>query len=245
VNQPKPSSAGSIALLIPAAGSSRRMGGEIKKEYRLLDGRPILIHSLLPFLATAAPKEIVITLPQGDRETVETLLNTHFPDHPKQLFPFLKKIRLIEGGTTRQDSVRLGLAAFTSIHDIILIHDGARPWISPEVIRRVIETTRLYGACIPVVPSTDAMKQIAPDGTITAHLSRAFTVGAQTPQGFHHAAITEAHRHAAEDGIEYIDDSEIYSRYIGPVHSVRGDQTNIKITFPSDLKEKKEHPPCE
>lgn len=232
------------------------MGGEIKKEYRLLDGRPVFLHSLITFLITAPPDEIVITVPPGDHETVKSLLETHFPsrpdeldqpgqpgrpahpshmDQPARLRPFLEKIQLVEGGSTRQDSVRFGLEAFTAAHDIVLIHDGARPWISPEVIRRVIETTRLHGASIPVAPSTNAMKQISPDGTIEAHLSRAATVGAQTPQAFRYTEIVEAHRHAAEDGIEYVDDSEIYHRYIGPVHTVQGDLANIKITFPSDL----------
>lgn len=232
MNRPKVSSPISIALLITAAGSSQRMGGEIKKEYRLLDGVPVLLHSLFTFLTAAASDEIVITIPPGDRETVSALLDTHFPNH---LGSFLEKIQLVEGGATRQDSVRLGLTAFTAPHDIVLIHDGARPWISPEVIRQVIEATMLHGACIPVVPSTNAMKRIASDGTIEAHLPRAFTVGAQTPQAFRHTEIAEAHRHAAEDGIEYIDDSEIYHRYIGPVHTVPGDLANIKITFPSDL----------
>jgi 2-C-methyl-D-erythritol 2,4-cyclodiphosphate synthase/2-C-methyl-D-erythritol 4-phosphate cytidylyltransferase len=213
------------------------MGGEIKKEYRLLNGRPVLLHSLITFLTVVSPAEIVLTIPAGDQESVRTLLNTHFTDLPYELRPFLKKIKLVVGGNTRQESVRRGLEVFSTDHDIVIIHDGARPWISPELVRQVIETAMLYGACIPVVPSTNAMKRIAPDGTIEAHLPRAVTVGAQTPQAFRLASILEAHRLAAEDGIEYIDDSEIYHRYIGPVYTVPGELTNIKITYPTDLPE--------
>ncbi len=229
---PKVSSSKTIALLITAAGSSRRMGSTVKKEYRLVNGRPVLLHSLITFLRTGLIGEVVLTIPRGDQNTVESLLKNHLPP---DLRHFLDRTTLVEGGETRQESVRLGLSAFREPHQLVLIHDGARPWVTVEVIMKVIEGTRLHGACIPVVSTPNAMKQISPDGGISVHLPRESTVGAHTPQGFLYEDILVGHRHAAEDGVSYIDDSEIYSRYTGRVFTVEGDRRNRKITFPEDI----------
>lgn len=207
------------------------MGSEGKKEYRSISGLPVLIHCLIPFLHTDFFSQIIITIPKDDHDRVSSLLL----DLPKGLHPHLSLIKLAEGGATRQASVLCGLESVDCDPKIVLIHDGARPWVSTSTIEEVTAAADRYGACIPVVPSTDAMKQIRSDGVISAHLRRAETVCAQTPQGFGYSDILQAHYQAARDGTFYIDDSEIYSRYIGDVHTVDGDRENRKITFPTDF----------
>jgi 2-C-methyl-D-erythritol 4-phosphate cytidylyltransferase/2-C-methyl-D-erythritol 4-phosphate cytidylyltransferase/2-C-methyl-D-erythritol 2,4-cyclodiphosphate synthase len=207
------------------------MGGGLKKEYRSLGGIPVLLRSLLPFFSLPALMHTVITLPEGDVSYVETLLE----NLPEEHLGRREEITLITGGKERSASVRQGLDAFPETPEYVLIHDGARPWVTAELVSRVAETMYRYGACIPALPSADAMKEIDEEGVIRRHLSRRFTVGAQTPQGFRYREIVAAHRDAAGDGRSYIDDSEIYSRYIGAVRTVDGDPANVKITYPRDL----------
>lgn len=191
-----------------------------------------MLRTLMPFLQTGFFTQIVITIPEGHRERVRSLLEEYLPS---ELQRYLDKIKLTEGGASRQESVKNGLLAFEQSPKFVLIHDGARPWIDSILIRRVLTQTEEHDACIPVIPSTDAMKQISPDRVITNHLERASTVSAQTPQGFRYDQIISAHQKAAEDDKEYIDDSEIYSHYVGPVYTVEGDLENRKITYLTDL----------
>ena len=121
---------------------------------------------------------------------------------------------------------------------IVLIHDGARPWITETIIREVYQKTVETGAAIPVVPSVNAMKTINSQGIIISHLKREFTVAAQTPQGFVFTKILISHKSASSDGLEYIDDAEIYSKYIGDTATCPGDTANRKITYLSDMKGK-------
>lgn len=226
-DRPQPATTG---LVLTAAGSSSRMGGG-KKEYRDLYGMPVLLHSLLTFFTLPSLTQTVITIPAGDKAYVERLLGML----PERFADRRSAVTLTSGGASRSDSVLRGLESFPEVPEHVLIHDGARPWISAELITRVLETTARYGACIPVVPATNAMKSIDEEGVIRAHLPRRSTVAAQTPQGFSYRSILAAHRRAAADDTTYIDDSEIYSRYVGEVHTVPGDPENIKITYARDL----------
>jgi len=219
------------ALIITAAGSSRRMGEGEKKEYRSLKGKPVLIQTLLPFLQTGLFSQVIITIPPGHKSRVDRLLQ----QLPQEQQHWLDKISLMEGGASRQASVFAGLKACSSEPRFVLIHDGARPWATAMLIRRVLFDTEEHGASIPIVPSTDAMKQISPSGYIHSHLARKETVCAQTPQGFAFETILSAHRQAASDNTECIDDAEVYARFIGPVHTVEGERNNLKITYPDDF----------
>ncbi len=220
------------ALIITAAGSSSRMGEGEKKEYRPLNGKPVLIQTLLPFIQTGLFSQVVITIPSGHKDRVKKLL-TQLPQEQHQ---WIEKIILIEGGASRQESVYEGLkACSSSTPRFVLIHDGARPWTSAMLIRRVLFDTEEHGASIPIVPSTDAMKQINPAGYIEAHLPRQQTVCAQTPQGFSFNSILSAHREAEGQRSDFLDDAEVYAHFIGEVHTVEGERENIKITYPGDF----------
>ena len=217
------------AAIVTAAGSSRRMGEDEKKEYRLLAGVPVLARAVLPFIESARFARILITVPPGQVSRVSSLLSGHVP---------LEGILFEEGGPTRQVSVFRGLAALAADPpSVVLIHDGARPWISPELIERVLRETERFGACVPVVEANEAVKQTGDSRIIERHFSRHAMRLAQTPQGFLFDRILAAHRQAADAGVQCSDDAEIYGLFAGQVSSVAGDIANRKITYPFDLEE--------
>jgi 2-C-methyl-D-erythritol 4-phosphate cytidylyltransferase len=214
------------SAIITAAGSSKRMKGKGKKEFRVIKGRTVLERAVLPFVISEEFEHICVTYPEGKKEEMEKSLHRiNFP------------ISYVQGGSTRQASVFNALKTLKETKsDLVLIHDGARPHISEDLIERVLKGTIDRGNSTPVTPSTSAMKLITPLGDIEQHLIRNKTVSAQTPQGFSFPELLEAHEKADADMNEYIDDSEIWSVYIGPSHTVEGDPENIKITYQGDLK---------
>ncbi len=183
----------------------------------------MLARAIAPLAEYCHP--LVVTLPAGQ-----------MPSAGKLLKPYFNDLILIEGGNLRSESVYLALKRLESYSpDIVLIHDGARPWASGSLVRRVIEETRNHGACIPVIGVTEAPKLVDREGFLVKNLKRSETKVAQTPQGFLFPAILKAHAAASSENISYIDDAEVYSNYIGPVYTITGETENKKITFPEDL----------
>jgi 2-C-methyl-D-erythritol 4-phosphate cytidylyltransferase len=215
------------AAIITAAGTSSRMGNTIKKEFLPLDGKPVLLHTVERFLDTGLFFMCGVTFREDEESEMIDILR-----------PLLegKRITMIRGGDTRQKSVLNGLEALVESGPLhVLIHDGARPWVSEETVRLVLDATVARGAAAPVVPAVNALKVINEDGVLQEHLSRETVMGVQTPQGFGYQDILQAHRKAASDGMAYIDDTEIYSRYCGNVYAVPGDPNNRKITYSHDM----------
>lgn len=216
-----------LAGVITSAGSSQRWGGTEKKEYAALGGRPVLAHAVLPFLDVDPEMILVLTVPAGHVERVGKLLAAHLPP---------ARLRLVEGGSSRQASVHLGLESLCDDPpELVLIHDGARPWVSAALIRRVVEAARLHGACVPVLEPCEAPKLVGPSGLVLADLSRHLVQLAQTPQGFLFERILEAHRRAGADARAHLDDAGVYAAFCGPVWTVAGEPANRKITYPRDL----------
>lgn len=179
------------------------------------------------FFAMKELEKIVVVVPKSEHGRAAAALEPMYP---------CDRIEFSEGGRRRQESVYMGLQRLTRYRPrYVLIHDAARPWVSKSVIRRVLDALPTHGACAPVIPAADALKHINEQGFITSHLNRATTLAVQTPQGFSFNEILEAHLKAANDGIPYIDDTEIFNRYIGNVYTVVGEPENRKITFPHDL----------
>lgn len=218
------------AVIITAAGSSRRMGTGKKKEFQKINDQTVLMMSVKPFIESKLFFDYVVVLSIEEMEEGSNLLSP--------LFEF-GNFTFIPGGITRQESVYHGLQALEKkAPDVVLIHDGARPWITETVIKKVYHKTVRTGAAIPVIPSINAMKTINSQNIIVSNLKREYTVAAQTPQGFIFNKILTGHETASSDGLEYIDDAEIYSKYIGSAATVPGDTANIKITYLSDMKGK-------
>lgn len=228
------------ALLLTAAGSSSRFASSApapgKKEYLSIGGLPVLFLAMRSFLHIPDIVSITVTVPGGDEERARSLLSG--TDGFSELLGE-RELQIVPGGTTRQASVLAGLAAMETLKsppELVLIHDGARPWATAELIRRVIAGCGQTGAAVPVIPSTSAMKERGADGTIVRHLVREATVEAQTPQGFRFGPILAAHRAVEGDGRLYIDDAEVFAAVCGPVLTVEGDPANRKITYGSDLQ---------
>lgn len=237
------------AAVICAAGSSSRMGG-IKKEYQKLKSAGIsadikeitvLGASVRAFAAVPSVEIIVIVICAN----TETAAREAVP--PEFLTAERPKLFFTNGGKTRRASVFNALS-FLSAHSprYVLIHDGARPWVSPLLVENIIEGVKKYGAVIPLLPLTDTPKECdAPfefgsafpqkSAFVKTHLKRANTGIAQTPQGFRFPEILCAHEKAAcvEDE-EFTDDAEVWGRFCGPVAVIAGSQENKKITFPED-----------
>lgn len=213
------------AAVVTAAGASTRMGGT-KKEFRSLDGVPVLALAVRPFLAGA--RRVVVTLPPGRLSEAAALLEAHLD---------LSAIALVEGGATRQESVRRALLALADDPpDLVLIHDGARPWLSARLLARVLVATERHDACVPVLEASEAVKEIEA-AFVRRHLPRHAIALAQTPQGFAYRGILAAHEKAHAEGLSFVDDAEVYARFAGPVAWVPGDSANRKITFVEDLEE--------
>jgi 2-C-methyl-D-erythritol 4-phosphate cytidylyltransferase len=217
----------SDAVIITAAGSSKRWADQQKKEYASLDGRPVLHRTIEPFLEITPALKVIVTLPPADIPAVRKLLRPQIDTD---------RIHLVAGGKSRQESVRLGLESLRERPPrLILIHDGARPWIDGDLIQRVLEGTRRWGACIPVVETSEAPKRIGPSGLILEDLNRDEYKLAQTPQGFLYNRILEAHRRVKDTPHLFLDDAEVYAVFWGGVFTVPGDRKNRKITFKEDL----------
>ena len=223
-----------LSVIITAAGSSNRMGSNTKKEYLPLNKGTILSESAKAFLTNLNCSLLVITTPankinqtldalKADSEVVALLENT--------------KLCITEGGASRQESVYKGLLAVKEElpqTDIVLIHDGARPFVSEEIVKSVFEAAVEFGASVPGIAPVDTQKIVDSEGFITTHLHRNMMCAVQTPQGFDFAKLLIAHEKAAWDKIEYTDDTEIWGKYNGTVKVVKGDEKNKKITFISD-----------
>ena len=244
------------AVIIVAAGSSTRMGMGRKKEYLALSGKPVIQHTCEAFLSSERFHYMCIVAPPSGIGTARRILGP-FLQRATAMYsvnaaggtgdsaghsaaddagPVQLAVSFTEGGATRQQSVLNGLRALEpAAPDYILIHDGARPWISTDCICTVLDQTAVHGACAPVIVPPDAIKRIDADGFISDHFSRKDTLGIQTPQGFRFRDILQAHEAAAVDGWKYIDDTEIYSRYVEPVFTVAGEAANRKITYAHDF----------
>ncbi len=239
-----------IALIIAAAGSSARMGGTVKKELLPLPGTDATVISSATeaFLSALPVCTVLVTVPpRGGIEMTERMRNALFaspritdifsrkPDAPELIFT--------EGGESRQESVFHALKKLASgaeTPDIVLIHDGARPFVTPDIVTGVYRGVLEHGAAVCAVPAVDTQKETDGTGKITAHLDRSRIAAVQTPQGFRFAQLLAAHEKAAADGGVYTDDTEIWDKYVSPVYIVPGSPENRKITYASDLPCKKE-----
>lgn len=245
----------SVAAVICAAGSSRRMGG-VKKEYLPLkpglgEQKPltVLYAAVSEFSVCSEIGPIVVTLPPNYADKENAVLSG-LMEELRLIDP--QRIMFVEGGPTRRVSVHNALSHLEQYNpSYVLIHDGARPWIKKSLIENVISAVIKYGAVIPALPLTETPKELyssletndlpasAAGNFIKRHLRRAELCLAQTPQGFKFGEILFAHEKAAEKEkqghAEYTDDAELWGEFIGEVAVIPGDPENRKITYPEDL----------
>lgn len=193
-----------------------------------LGGRPVIAHSLLAFDQCPQIDGIILALPSED-----------IPMVTADILPPLdlkKTIRLVSGGAERQDSVFNGLRSLQPDCQIVAIHDGVRPFITPDRISACIDAARRSGAAILGIPAFDTLKRVAGDGAITETIDRQHIWLAQTPQAFRTDLIIEAHRRARADNVIGTDDAALVERLGVKVNIIAGSRKNIKITTPEDLE---------
>ena len=211
----------SVALIV-AAGRGHRFGGEMPKQYTQLDGAPVLRHTVMAFLSQPKIDHVRVVIHPDDMGLYEAATEGLGLKTP------------IFGGEERQDSVRLGLQQIADdAPDFVLIHDGARPYISADVISRVLDALGSAAGAIPTLPLTDTIKRVI-DGKIVATEDRSELWRAQTPQGFRYSDILNAHLKLIGQSLS--DDAAICEAVGLSVVRVDGDDTNVKITTLSDIQ---------
>lgn len=213
-------------LLIAAAGSGRRMGADGNKLLLQVAGRPVLAWTLDAALACPAIRWIGIVGQPVDAEPIAAIVTAAHPDRP---------VEWILGGDTRQESVSRGLAALPPGAEGVLIHDGARCLVEPELLERCVAAVAGGAAVIAATPVTDTIKQVDGGGTITATPDRSALWAAQTPQGFPVAQLRQAHATATAEGWSVTDDAALFERLGLPVQVLQAPPSNIKLTTPFDL----------
>ena len=217
----------SVTVLIPAAGMGSRMGAAVNKQYLTLADRPVLAHTLTLFDHHPAIDHICIVSPEEEIDYCRAEV--------VERFGFTKVRNLIPGGAERQDSVYNGLSACAAADsDIILIHDGVRPFFPSGCIEEVVTAAERTGACVVGVPVKDTIKEVA-EGLIRSTPDRRRLWHAQTPQAFVFGLIRDAHERARREGFRGTDDASLVERIGHPVAMIEGSYRNIKITTPEDL----------
>src|SRR5512146_653218 len=220
-----------VFVILPAAGLGTRMAGPQPKQFLALDGVPILIHSLRAFAAVPRVSSIFVAVRKTETERVRSQIAE---------YGFADRVKVVEGGDNRQQSVLNALDALPAEpEDIVLVHDAVRPLIDAATIERTIDAVAELGAAIVGLPAVDTIKQVertAHGALITATIPREYVVLAQTPQGFRYGILQRAFSEAVADGFVGTDEASIVERAGNPVAVVHGSQVNLKITQPGDLE---------
>lgn len=213
--------------IIPAGGSGRRLKADKAKQYLLLDEQPILVHSLRVFELAEIINEIIVVVPENDIEFVgEELVRKN---------GFKKVTNVVAGGAERQDSVKNGLAAVSEGCDIVVIHDGVRPFVKGEMISSIVKAAGEYHAASIGVKVKDTVKETQNDCIVRKTLPRQNLWLTQTPQAFKYSVLQKAYAAAMNDGYYGTDDASLVERIGIKVKMVAGSYENIKITTPEDL----------
>ncbi|MEU4112885.1 2-C-methyl-D-erythritol 4-phosphate cytidylyltransferase [Kitasatospora sp. NPDC028055] len=232
-------SAAVAAAVVPAAGRGERLGPGAPKALRELGGVPLLVHAVRALARSRAVGLVVVAAPADGVAEVVALLDGHGLDG--------KDFRVVAGGATRQESVRLGLAAIPEDVEIVLVHDAARPLVPVEVVDAVAAAVRAGApAVVPAVPLADTVKRVEPNPgrpePVLDTPERATLRAVQTPQGFDRATLVEVHAKAlaeeaagGADAVPVTDDAGLVERYGGTVVVVPGHEEAFKVTRPLDL----------
>lgn len=216
------------SVIIPAGGSGKRFGSELPKQFTELDGIPVIIRTIQVFEQVEEIDAIIV------------VVHTEWFTKTKKLveeYGFKKVKEVVIGGLERQDSVFNGLNSKTAKDsEIVLVHDAVRPFVSTELIKRVIETAEDNGAVIPAVKPSETIKEITAKNIVVKTIDRSRLSLIQTPQGFWYDIIANAYEKAKNASFNGTDSASLVE-FIGfKITAVPGEETNIKITTPFDMK---------
>lgn len=216
-----------VSVIIAAAGKGKRMKAERNKQYLYLEDRPILVHTVSVFERCKEVDEIIIVT--GEKE-VEFCYNEIV-----KKYSFKKVVKVIAGGLERQDSVYAGILALSPQCEIVMVHDGARPFVTKAQVLKSIEAAQRYTAVGIGVPVKDTIKVVDDQGMIKDTPDRKTLWAMQTPQTFTYSVLRKAYESALQGGFVGTDDTGLVERIGIPVKMLEGTYENIKITTPEDI----------
>lgn len=214
-----------IIAVVPAAGLGKRLGPGTNKPFQMLLGKPLIVWTMEILEGCPEIKEIVPVLKVEDMDAGTELFDR---------YNFSKIRRIVKGGAERQDSVYNGLRELDGKADIVFIHDGARPFVSRDIVRNSISAIKGFDGVVVGVPVKDTIKE-AEDGVIKKTLPRKPLWAVQTPQVFLYEPLMRAYNKAMEDKFYSTDDSALVERLGGRIKIIMGSYENLKITTPEDM----------
>ena len=213
--------------LIPSAGSGSRMGTKAKKPYLSLLDKPILAHTLLSFEQCPHINEVVLIVAEDEIDYCKTSI--------VEPFKIRKVNKIIAGGPKRQDSVWEGLKTLNDDCELVMIHDGVRPFVSQEILKKSVHETANSGATVVAVPVKDTIKIVSMKAEVLETIDRSRIWAVQTPQTFTRDVLKRAYEKAYNDRFYGTDDASLVERLGVKVKIIPGSYDNIKITTPGDL----------
>ena len=215
-----------VAAIIPAAGKGSRFGE--RKQFKTLEGKPLLNYSIEKFLKVSEVKEIIAVVPESQIKEVRESL--------APLFSKEKILKVVKGGLTRQDSVGNAISSIGKDIDIVCVHDAARPFVTSQMILKTIKQCQFSDGAITAIQSVDTVKVVL-NGSIKSTLNRENIWLAQTPQSFQKEKFISAFKKAFEKGLSATDESTLMEDAGFSIVPVPGSSSNFKVTTPKDWKQ--------
>lgn len=222
-------------VIVVAAGSGKRVGRNLPKQYLLLNGKPVLYYSLKVFEKSSFVKNMSVVISRDAQDLYNDFLLKYGADFSKLTSPFF-------GGAERRDSVFNAMSEiskhFVPDDNLIAVHDCARPFLSQDLLKKLYETAETFGGSAPALPLTDTVKEIDNNGFIVSNPVRESLKAVQTPQVFNFVQYWNAVQICKKEDIYVTDDTEIYSRFaeVGKVKLIAGDSRLFKITYKEDIE---------
>lgn len=216
-----------IGFMIVAGGSGLRMGAGIPKQFLPLGGRPVLLRTMEAIAAAVPEAETVVVLPAAHIGTLHELC---------ERFGCTVRYRATAGGASRFESVEAGLKALPDDCSLIAVHDGVRPLVTADMIRRGLDCARTNRTAVPVIPVTDTIREVAADGS-SHTIDRSKLRAVQTPQIFDGELLRRAYRDAAamNDKSRFTDDASVVEHFGTAISLYEGSRENLKLTTPADM----------
>ena len=216
----------SVCAVVPAGGTGIRMGGTVPKQFLELNGKPILYYTLKTLQDCGIISELILVVPEKEYENA----CTDWLGKPEIV------TKVVVGGEKRQDSVYNGFCELSPQTEIVLVHDGVRPFLSPRMIEESVDVAREYGAAITAIPVYDTIKRVDTSGLVSQTVDREGLWRVQTPQVFRYKLLKDAFKKANSEKFYGTDEGTLIEHLGKPVKVVEGSEQNIKITRPEDLR---------
>jgi len=216
----------SVCAVVPAGGLGTRMGGTVPKQFLNLNGKPILYYTLKALQESGLISELILVVPKKEYGNA----CDQWLGKPEIV------TKVVVGGAKRQDSVYNGFCEVSREPEIVLVHDGVRPFLSHKMIRETINAAREYGAAITAIPVHDTIKRVDASGLVSQTVERENLWRVQTPQAFQYKILNEAFKKANSENFYGTDEGTLIEHLGAPVKVIEGSEKNIKITQPEDLE---------